>query len=128
MSAQSTPIVGAGGMKPPVVPAEKPRSCGTCQYWFRSEPKSNAGTCFFDPPKALPVAGPPGFDGQPKIGLSQIRPPTLANEICHNHTAEGEMHAAEALVAAVADLIEPLCELRDYIKHMAQMSGGGKAG
>lgn len=116
MSAQSTPIVGALAQEPP-------RSCATCRYWFRREKGKPQGECYFDPPRAVPTAGPPALDGSVTVNLMQIRPPTMQNELCHEHTAEGEMHAGEALIAAVADLIEPVSEMRDFLKQIAQQIG-----
>jgi hypothetical protein len=116
VSAQSTPIIGAA-------PQEPPRSCANCRYWLRREKGKPQGECYFDPPRAVPTAGPPGLDGVAQVGLMQIRPPTSANEFCHEHTGEGEMHASEALVAAVADLIEPVTEMRDYLRQIAAQIG-----
>lgn len=117
MSAQTTPI----GTDPP-------RSCANCQYWFVSAQDKKQGSCFFNPPVGVPAQGAPGLDGKPSIGMMQIRPPTHASDFCHEHTREGEMHASEALVAAVADLIEPIGELRDYLKQLVSTIGTIKQG
>ena len=114
MSAQTTPI----GSDPP-------RSCGNCQYWFASPKDKKQGSCYFNPPVGVPAQGPPGLDGQASIGMMQIRPPVAASDVCHEHTREGEMHASEALVAAVADLIEPVTEMRDFLRQLVDTIGAG---
>lgn len=116
MSAQTTPILD-----------DPPRSCGSCIYWRAGNIDAKHGACFFNPPAAMPAQGEAGLDGRATIGVLQIRSPTHSNEICHEHTFSGEMHSSEALVAAVADLIAPIQEIRDHLRHLVDTIGTGKA-
>jgi hypothetical protein len=58
-----------------------------------------------------------------QVAQNMVRPITEPNDWCNHHTADGEMHHSEAIIAAVADLIEPITEMRDFLRQLVDTMG-----